>query len=420
MFIKTPAKGMRDILPRDLILRERVLDIIARVYRSYGFNRIETPCVEDINLLLGKEGGENEKLIFKILKRGEKLVDADNGEICDYGLRYDLTVPLTRYYTNNIGVLPTVFKAMQIGNVWRAERPQKGRFRQFMQCDIDIIGEESNLAETELICATTDALSAIGFKGFTVKVNDRRILKALALFAGFDENKHTDVFIALDKLDKIGEEGVRKELIDNNLDINCINKLMDATFVITKDKNPLEKAEKLLCDYLDVEVVDGLKEIFQTVMMVVNDCHVQFDMSLVRGMNYYTGTIFEIVMDGVGYSVAGGGRYDNLIGHFTGKSVAACGFSIGFERIINILMEQNAFDNDENSGIIYIISKNAPVDKISKVYLEAKEARIDGRKCSVMKKMKNFKLQLDEAVKDNYCEAFVLNEDGEIKHMILK
>ena len=214
MLIKTPPKGMRDILPADLKLRQQILDVITKIYNSYGFTQIETPCVEDINTLTSKQGGDNEKLIFKILKRGEKLENASADNICDLGLRYDLTVPLSRYYANNSGNLPNVFKAIQIGNVWRAERPQKGRFRQFVQCDIDIIGEESHLAEAELISATTTALNALGLDGFTVKINDRRILKGLAQKAGFAEEDFDKVFIALDKLDKIGFDGVVGELVE--------------------------------------------------------------------------------------------------------------------------------------------------------------------------------------------------------------
>lgn len=215
MFDKTPPKGMRDILPEDLLLREKILDTIKKVYRSYGFTGIETPCVEDLGLLTSKQGGDNEKLIFKILKRGEKLENACDGDLCDLGLRYDLTVPLTRYYANNCGKLPSVFKAMQMGSVWRAERPQKGRFRQFVQCDIDIINEESFLAETELILATGEALERLGLSDFCIRINDRRLLKALVVGCGFDESSFDKVFITLDKLDKIGVDGVENELAES-------------------------------------------------------------------------------------------------------------------------------------------------------------------------------------------------------------
>ena len=213
MLPKTPAKGMRDFLPKEFALRQHILSVIQQTYESYGFSRIETPAVENIELLTSKQGGDNEKLIFKILKRGEKLQTSDESNMCDLGLRYDLTVPLSRFYANNVGQLPSVFKAMQIDSVWRADRPQRGRFRQFVQCDIDVIGEESNLAETELISATCKALGNLGFSDVTVRLSDRRLLNALAEKCGFAEEQKSAVFIALDKLDKIGVNGDRKSVV---------------------------------------------------------------------------------------------------------------------------------------------------------------------------------------------------------------
>ncbi|MBQ3042718.1 MAG: ATP phosphoribosyltransferase regulatory subunit [Clostridia bacterium] len=212
MLPKTPAKGMRDFLPKEFALRQQVLTTIQKTYESFGFTRIETPAVENIQLLTSKQGGDNEKLIFKILKRGEKLENATEENLCDLGLRYDLTVPLARFYSNNVGQLPTVFKSIQMDNVWRADRPQRGRFRQFVQCDIDIIGEETNIAETELISATMQALANLGFNDVVVRLSDRRLLNALASHCGFDDDQKDKVFIALDKLDKIGVTGVLAEV----------------------------------------------------------------------------------------------------------------------------------------------------------------------------------------------------------------
>ena len=218
---KKPVNGMKDILPEEMQIRDYVMGVIKENYRKFGFTPIETPCVESIGNLCSKQGGENEKLIFKILKRGEKLNVAaatTEEEVVDSGLRYDLTVPLVRYYSNNAASLPSPFKALQMGNVWRADRPQRGRYRQFMQCDIDILGEPSNLAEIELILATTTTLGKLGFKNFQIRINERRILKAMAAYSGFPEESYDSVFITLDKMDKIGLEGVEAELLENGFD----------------------------------------------------------------------------------------------------------------------------------------------------------------------------------------------------------
>ncbi len=417
MYVKKPEKGMRDILPKDLLLREKVMKTIEDTYRLYGFSRIETPCVEDIGLLTGKNGGDNEKLIFKILKRGEKLNEND-GQLCDCGLRFDLTVPLTRFYSNNVASLPSVFKAMQIGNVWRADNPQKGRFRQFVQCDIDIIGEETCLAEIELISATTEALYKLGFSGFTVRVNDRRILRAIAVFSGFDEEDFDKVYISLDKLDKIGMDGVKTELIEEGMREENVDRLISCVNGIREAENPLEKAEEVLSSVIEEGVFDGLKEIFTATKALTKGCNVDFDVTLVRGMNYYTGTIFEIAMDGLGYSVAGGGRYDKLLGKFTGKDMPACGFSIGFERIVSVLAEKGEYPQTEESVAI-VIPKGADEKLIENAMKLAGDKRKEGVRCSVIKKMKNFKLQLDELLREGFGTALVLSESGEIKEMKL-
>lgn len=417
MFAKKPEKGMRDILPKDLLLREKVMKTIEDTYRLYGFSRIETPCVEDIGLLTGKNGGDNEKLIFRILKRGEKLAEND-GQLCDCGLRYDLTVPLTRFYSNNSASLPSVFKAMQIGNVWRADNPQKGRFRQFVQCDIDVIGEKSAIAEIELISATTEALGNLGFSGFTVRINDRRILRAIAVYCGFKEEDFDKVYISLDKLDKIGMDGVLKELTDIGAGEECAYKLRDCVEEIRNADNPLEKAKETLADALEEGVAENLKEIFDTSRALVGNCNIVFDVTLVRGMNYYTGTIFEIAMDGLGYSVAGGGRYDKLLGKFTGKDIPACGFSIGFERIVSVLAERGDFSVEERAEAV-IVPKESTAELIRRAMKLAEEKRKAGIRCTVLKKTKNFRQQLDELLREGFGTAFVMSETGEIKEMEL-
>lgn len=407
MFDKTPPKGMRDILPEDLLLREKISDTIKGVYRSYGFTGIETPCVEDLGLLTSKQGGDNEKLIFKILKRGEKLENSSADDLCDLGLRYDLTVPLTRYFANNCGKLPSVFKAMQTGSVWRAERPQKGRFRQFVQCDIDIINEESFLAETELILATGEALEKLGLPDFCVRVNDRRLLKALALACGFCEKDFDKVFVTLDKLDKIGADGVEKELSEA-FGADGAKKLVELTESLgdENEKAALEKA----CSICP-EAGENLVNIFGTVRACGFE-KIRFDASLVRGMNYYTGTIFEISYGDYGISVGGGGRYDELLGKLIGGKVCACGFSIGFERIFNILKDKGMTVDDGQGKVVFLAEKNASPAVLSSALSAAAQKRTEGNVCLVLKKIKNFGFQLSSLKQAGYTEFFVCSEQG--------
>ncbi len=302
MFIKETVKGMRDILPAEMEVREYLLARLKAVYTSFGYTPIETPCMERIENLTNKQGGENEKLIFKVLKRGEKLAEAvdttNPDDLCDAGMRYDLTVPLSRYYANNGGSLPAPFKALQVGSVWRADRPQKGRFRQFTQCDIDILGDASNTAESELIYVTSLFLDSVGVRGNTVMINDRRVLKGMAKKAGFAEE-----------------------------------------------------------DVMEPGVADNLRQIFDSVAtMSGGRFRLSFDPTLVRGMGYYTGTIFEIKSDDFkGSSIAGGGRYDNMIGSFTGTPTCACGFSIGFERLVGALLDKkfHAGGGREKVAVLY-------------------------------------------------------------------
>ncbi|WKY48426.1 histidine--tRNA ligase [Eubacteriaceae bacterium ES3] len=336
MINSNPVRGTRDILPQEMVLRDQLEATILKRYRSHGFNRIETPVMENLDLLLGSDGGENLKMLFSIIKRGEKLnltPDAAINDLCDLGLRFDLTLPLSRFYANNQANLEMPFKAIQIGNVFRAERPQKGRFRSFKQCDIDIIGDSSVNAEIELIDTTAKALMDIGFSDFTVKINHRKLLSQVIKKVGFSEEAIGTVCITLDKLDKIGLEGVEKELLEKSYSQEMVSGLLKAVADISTEN---------LTDWVDdLTVIDDLTEVIDTVKIMTKDHYsIEFDFSLIRGMGYYTGLIFEVSYGPYGYSIAGGGRYDNMIGKYCKTSVPAVGFSIGFERIVGILQEE--------------------------------------------------------------------------------
>ena len=406
--IKKGVTGMKDILPEEMIIRDYLINIIKKTYGSFGFTSIETPAMEHIENLLSKQGGDNEKLIFKVLKRGEKLkLDdvKDENDLVDAGLRYDLTLPLARYYSNNQANLPNPFKALQIGNVYRADRPQKGRFRQFTQCDIDILGEASNLAEIELILATTKALSEIAKgKKFTVRINDRRILLAMALFAGYSEDNISNVFIILDKMDKIGLDGVRKELIELDGADKC-EKYLNLFDGLSNDTKALLSLKESLNGFIEDGVLDSLSEIMNTVLDVKeNDFSLEFDPTLVRGMGYYTGTIFEVSMEGFSGSVAGGGRYDKMIGKFTGSDTPACGFSIGFERIITILMDSGFKIPDESKKIAFLYEKNIDANILTYILKDASALREAGNIVLVSKMNKNKKFQKEGLEKQGYIE----------------
>ena len=412
MLPKTPAKGMRDFLPKEFALRQQILATIQKTYESYGFTRIETPAVENIELLTSKQGGDNEKLIFKILKRGDKLENAtDFTDLCDLGLRYDLTVPLARFYSNNIGQLPAVFKAIQMDNVWRADRPQRGRFRQFVQCDIDVIGEESYLAEVELISATTQALSNLGFNDVTVRISDRRLLNALVERCGFEESQKQSVFIALDKLDKIGVTGVLEEIeaIAPGKAVDFINLISR----ITSSDNPFATCVSELGEYLAQEVKQNLHDILYVTNKTVKNGKVVFDVTLVRGMGYYTGTIYEVSVDGLASSVAGGGRYDKMIGRITGNDVPACGFSIGFERIALLLSERGVKSNT-NSGVALLVDKNLDAPSLVQVMDACKNQRKISN-VTVLKKIKNFAYQLKQLREQGYVEIYEYKNNNFIK-----
>ena len=399
---------MKDILPKEMAIRNYVMNMIRETYGTFGFSAIETPCVEHIENLCSKQGGENEKLIFKIMKRGEKLkldTAKTENDLTDSGLRYDLTVPLSRYYSNNVNELPAPFKALQMGNVWRADRPQRGRFRQFMQCDIDILGEPTYLAEIELVLATTTLLGKLDFHNFTIRINDRRILKAMAQYSGFPTESFDTVFIILDKMDKIGIEGVAEELEKEGFAKESIDTYLGLFREITNDVEGVRYIKEKLSDVLDAGIAEDLETIINTVESVKTaDFKMSFDPTLVRGMSYYTGPIFEISMDEFGGSVGGGGRYDEMIGKFTGNNTCACGFSIGFERIVMLLLERGYEIPTKNGKKAYLIEKNMPADKLLNILKQATEERSAGTQINISIMKKNKKFQKDQLAADGYTE----------------
>lgn len=406
--IKKPVTGMKDILPKEMKIREYVCSRIKQVYSTFGFNLIDTPSVEHIENLNSKQGGENEKLIFQILKRGEKLnleQATSSADLVDSALRYDLTVPLARFFANNNGQLLRPFRALQIGYVWRADRPQKGRFRQFMQCDIDIIGEQSNIAEIDLITATVSLLNDVGFDDLRVRINDRRILKAMAMYCGFEQSNFNEIFILLDKIDKIGIQGVNESLLASGYDKDKVQKYM-SFFENNAEKISCKDFCQTFADkYIDLADVDNLNEIITILkeqFLYKENVKIVFDPTLVRGMDYYTGPIFEIETSAFGLSIAGGGRYDNLIQNFTNESIAACGFSIGFERIISILLDKGYKTPIQKERIALLINKDISNNDKIKVFNQANELRKQGKEVIINFKNKNLRFQKDILEQEGY------------------
>ena len=409
-FVKLPVKGMCDFLPEEKALREKLLKKIKENYSTYGFEEIETPMMEHIENLCSKQGGDNEKLIFKVLKRGAELSRAleNGGELSDCGMRYDLTVPLARYYSSNMNNLASPFKALQVGPVWRADNPQKGRFRQFVQCDIDILGDGTNFAEIELIGATTnmltDILAATSVGELIVHVNDRKILIAAALKSGFKEEDISSVLVSLDKLDKIGFDGVKAELLEKGYEEAVVKAYLDIYQSAVEGISCKEFCDKTLGEAIGSEVVDNLQEIISCASKLVNaPARVQFDPTLVRGMGYYTGPIFEISVANYNFSVAGGGRYDTMIGKFIGVETPAVGFSIGFERIVTILKDYEKGEGvSKQNSVVYLVDKKLSTAEKDKVFAEAKERRAAGYTVLIQPMKKNMKFQIDALNKSGY------------------
>lgn len=404
----TPVKGTADYLPNEVLIRDYLQNSILETYRSCGFERISTPIIEDIENLDKSDGGENLNLIFKIMKRGEKLEEAlstgNEKEIADMGLRYDLTLPLTRYYANNRAKLQNPFKVIQIDRVYRAERPQKGRMREFYQCDIDIIGSDSWTAEVELITTTAKALHNIGFTRFGIRINDRRLLKAIIMGARFAENECDSVCISLDKLDKIGFDGVKAELIEKGFDSANVEKLIES---IGTTPFTLDNAEKL-CGKLDC--IDNLRKIMDAANSLADGFEVTYDMTLVRGQGYYTGTVFEISSPDFKGAIGGGGRYDNLIGKFLGESIPAVGFSIGFERLCAILLEQKYKIPTQKKKFAVIYNDDNFIDALK--YADTLRDEYDVALYQSVKKLGKLFAKLEES---GFCGCRVMGQD-EVKH----
>lgn len=406
-----PPRGMRDFLPADKARREHALGIIKGVYRSHGFDEIETPVVEDYSRLHAGLGGDNEKLSFSILKRGisaDALAAAAEGgnaeQLADLGLRFDLTVPLTRFYASHRAELPPVFRSLQIGPVWRAERPQKGRYRQFVQADIDIIGEAGLLAEIELITATSQALAALGLEDCVIRVNDRRVLFGLLAACGFDASVHERALITIDKLDKIGAAGVVEEL--RGIDAPAAEKIGE---VLTSVEPLLQDGIALTREAISTSVIGisnnelagagmaSLAELGEALDgSLPQGVTVQFDPTLVRGMGYYTGTIFEIAHPGSGSSVGGGGRYDGMVGRFLGQDVPAVGFSIGFERVVD-LIELPASEGPEAVALVF--DRDAAANDLTALKNELVSR---GHRVRLERRQKNMKALLDRVAAEGF------------------
>ena len=433
--IKTPVNGMKDIEPHEMEIRQFILSKIREVYARFGFTEIETPNIEHIENLLSDQGWDNEKLIFKILKRGEKLdkaFEAGNmNELVDSGLRYDLTVPLCRFYSNNKDKLTVTFKAMQIGNVFRADRPQKGRFRQFCQCDIDILGEATNLGEIETLLATSTLLKEIGFDkyNFSFDINDRRILRAMNTYAGFSDDDFESVCITLDKLDKVGFDGVKKELLEKGFEEEKIDKFNSLFASIGEDADAVTAIRNLQrrilnesfdimgtmrnddISLLDIELENiciNLVEIIETITKNV-DVKINFNPTLVRGMGYYTGPIFEIKSEKFSGSVGGGGRYDKMVSKFIGQDVPALGISIGFERIIGIYLDDDFKIPSNIKKIAYLIEKGMEISKKSDIIKSALEERKNGNIVYIAELAKNKKFQCEKLEALGYTEFKTFN-----------
>ncbi|MFE7844403.1 histidine--tRNA ligase [Microbacterium sp. NPDC057407] len=411
---------MRDFLPEDKARRERVLAVIRDRYRAHGFDEIETPVMEEYSRLHAGIGGDNEKLAYNVLKRGldaDAIAAAagDPSQLTDLGLRYDLTVPLARFYATHRGQLPSVFRSIQIAPVWRAERPQKGRYRQFVQCDIDIIGDASSRAEAELIVATLDTLDALGLAGGSVRINDRRVLDWMLDSFGFDAAERPGVLITIDKLDKIGPAGVAAELRERGAAAQSVDAFESfLTRPMTMEYHPFGERQirKLLPDAAPTDIVDHLVGIGEAVAASrpgidgqPTEVPLVFDPFLVRGMGYYTGTIFELAHPSVDYSLGGGGRYDGMIGRFLGQDVPAAGFSIGFERIVDLVA---AAQDDAPQAVVLVHDRDIPAGEL----LAHKAALVGGgARVRLETRTKNLKALLERAAADGYT-AFATVSTG--------
>ncbi|MDR1196046.1 MAG: histidine--tRNA ligase [Endomicrobium sp.] len=413
-----PPAGMRDIEPAAAEIRNDVLSAIIANYKKYGFNSVETPCLEKPENLIGKKGGENEKLIFKILKRGEELKETlkngglEENDLTDLGLRYDLTVPLARYYARYKDKLPKPFKVFQTGSVWRAERPQKSRYRQFTQCDIDIIGDPTPNCEIELIYVTCKTLAELKIKNFEVRINDRQILKKISRDCGINDDKYGDFLISLDKLDKKSLEDIIEELRKKDFNeevLSNIRNMFEGLKSGTKNINLLSDDENSDEEYSKAH--KSLSSIIDTVKNLLSGINIRFDPTLVRGMDYYTGTIYEVNETNGKVSFGGGGRYNNMVGSFSGQNISACGFSLGFERIIDAFFSTAAGNNEnkiKKAALLYSSDK----DNYAEIISYCEELRKTYPVVSIFDKQKNISNQLGKLKEIGYTHWGIYNHQA--------
>ena len=406
-----PVRGTQDYLPKQMQQRQFIANTIEEVYSQNGFLKIKTPIIEDLDLMLGSDGGDNIKLMFKILKRGDKLdlskPNQSIKDVSDLALRYDLTVPLARFYANNQNFLPMPFKAFQLDEAFRADRPQKGRLRQFTQCDIDILGDKTINAEIELLVCAGQALTSLGFKDFVFKINNRKILNQIIIQNGFNKNQCEHICVILDKYDKIGFEGVQSEMILNNFDPSCTNSLIQT--IIDIKENGIQALTKYVEEN---EHLNNLKTIINTVNELSNNLYsVCFDISIIRGQGYYTDCVFEVYLDGYNGACGGGGRYDNMIGKITKQDCPAVGFSLGFERLYSIIAENDVcLFNRKKVALIYTPNDNF-VDV--KRYADSLKKDYD---VSILPKSNNLGHQL-QVLKENCFSSFVIFGNNEITEL---
>lgn len=407
----TPVRGTNDYLPKEMAVREKVRSEILKTYKKYGFMQISAPILEDIDNLLGSDGGDNTKLIFKVLKRGEKLdlstPNLTERDLVDIGLRYDLTVPMVRLFCNNQNSLPTPFKTIQIDYSFRADRPQRGRSRQFIQCDIDILGDPTINAEIDVINTTAKTFLNLGFKNFVCKLNDRRILSDIILGTGFSADSECDVCVVLDKLDKIGIDGVTAELIERGFDESKVSALMEKIAKI--QESGIESLEGF---GVRSEVVDSVKQILSTTNALSGgNYNIKFDISIVRGQGYYTGAVYEFYMEGFSGACGGGGRYDNMVEKMTGKKVPAVGFGLGFEPTCMLINEMGLLKaEDKLIACVYY-----PEDDFTEVLKYVEELNQTNNVSAVPAK-KNLGFQL-QTLKANGFTHFVTLKDKQIKEI---
>ena len=401
-----PPRGMRDFLPGEKAHRDRVLDVITATYRRHGFDEIETPVMEDSGRLNSGLGGDNEKLAFGILKRGLTAEDFASAtstlDVTDMGLRFDLTVPLARFYATHRGELPAVFRSIQAAPVWRAERPQRGRYRQFVQCDIDVLGEAGTIAEVELIAATLDTLSALGLADCQIRINDRRILSSMLGILGFAAETHASVLITLDKLDKVGQDGVIAELKEKGHETAALEEFFRRPMTLEYLSFGERAIRKLLPEGVDSAPIDDLVSIGRALGDAATA--LTFDPFLVRGMGYYTGSIFEVAHPSADYSLGGGGRYDGMIGRFLGTDVPAVGFSLGFERIVDLV----ELAPEEGSGSVIIYDDELPAETVLAAKLElASTGRV-----RIERRPKNLKPLLEQLRASGFTRYAFLTAEG--------